>query len=278
VTAQLEILHVNHINQIVEDYDTALSHLLDLFGGQFLRKIAPNPVTDGCLVDVGGEIIELLAPKMMDRAEGKLLGRFGPHYQGVEVLVPSTAKALQAIKDRGIRTLLERGNDFYTHPSATQGVCLQVFNRDWYADPPPAHYDNPMRTAEWWDGHPIGFRGLRHLSFACTNLEEAERFWCDLTGGRVTYRAPRPAVGAQAVGLDIGMPVELIAPTGPGAIHDYMQRYGPRIWATTWTVRDLDATAAYFSSRGAPLVPGDAPGSLMLPPAHNLQVVYQFAG
>ena len=136
--AQLKILGVNHINQIVDDYDAAVGHLEDLFGGQFLREIGANPFTAGCLVDVGGEIIEVLAPKIMDKAEGKLLARYGPHYQGIEILVPSVPEALEVVKQRGVGILIERGNDFYTQPSATQGVCLQVFGGDWRADPPPA--------------------------------------------------------------------------------------------------------------------------------------------
>jgi catechol 2,3-dioxygenase-like lactoylglutathione lyase family enzyme len=277
VPAPLEILRVNHINQIVDNYDAAVAHLEDLFGGRFLREIGANPFTAGCLVDVGGDIIEVLAPRIMDKAEGKLLAKYGPHYQGIEILVPSVSESLEIMKQRGIGILLERGSDFYTKPSATQGVCLQVFDRDWYADPPPAPYVNPVRTAQWWEEeHPIGYRGLHHLSFACTDVEEAERFWCELTGGQVTYRAERPAVAATAVGLDIGIPVELIAPTGPGPIAAYIDRYGPRVWATTFAVRDLHGTAGYFASRGIDLVPGDGPDSMMVPPPRNLQVVYQF--
>jgi catechol 2,3-dioxygenase-like lactoylglutathione lyase family enzyme len=277
VPAQLEILKVNHINQIIDDYDGAVAHLQDVFGGQFLREIGANPLTAGCLVDVGGEIIEVLAPKIMDKAEGKLLAKYGPHYQGVEILVPSVSDSLEAMKQRGVGILLERGVDFYTKPSATQGVCLQVYDRDWHADPPPAPYVSPMRSARWWEEvHPIGYRGLHHLSFACTDLEEAARFWCDLTGGRVIYRAERPAVAATAVGLDMGIAVELIAPTGPGPIQDYIDRYGPRVWATTYAVRDLEATATYFASRGIKLEAGDSPDSMMVPPQANLHVVYQF--
>jgi hypothetical protein len=160
VAAQLKILRVNHINQIVDDYDTAVAHLQDLFGGQFLREIGANPFTAGCLVDVGGEIIEVLAPKIMDKAEGKLLAKYGPHYQGIEIMVPSVSESLEIIKQRGIGVLLERDADFYTKPSATQGVCLQVYDGDWHADPPPAPYLNPMRTGQWWgEEHPIGYRG-----------------------------------------------------------------------------------------------------------------------
>jgi hypothetical protein len=277
VSAQLEIIKVNHINQIVDDYDAAVAHIRDLFGGVFLREIGANPFTAGCLIDVGGEIIEVLAPKIMDKAEGKLLARYGPHYAGIEILVPSVPEALEVVKQRGIGILLERDFDFYTKPSATEGVCLQVFGGDWHAEPPPAPYVEPMRTAPWWEHeHPIGYRGLHHLSLACHDTEEAERFWCELTGGQVTYRVARPALAATAVGLDIGIPVELIAPTGPGSIQKYIDRYGPRVWATTFAVRDLDATVAYFASRGIDLVAGDSPDSMMVPRARNLDVVYQF--
>ena len=184
----------------------AVAHLQDLFGGQFLREIGANPVTAGCLVDVGGEIIEVLAPKVMDKAEGKLLTKYGPHYQGIEIMVPSVSDALEAVKERGIEILSDRGVHFYTSPRSTQGVCLQVYGGDWHAESPPAPYVNPMRSKQWWEEHPIGFRGLHHVSFACHDLEEAEHFWCDLTGGQVTYRTERPAVVAAPSGLTSAAP------------------------------------------------------------------------
>jgi catechol 2,3-dioxygenase-like lactoylglutathione lyase family enzyme len=272
----LKILKVNHINQIVDDYAAAVGHLEDLFGGQFLRDIGPNPLTAGCFVQVGGEIFELLVPKVLDKAEGKQLARYGPHYQGIEILVPSLPESLQAVRERGIGILLERSTDFFTKPSETFGVCLQVYAGDWHAHPPPAPYVNPLRPGRWWQEHPIGYRGLHHISFACDDLVEAERFWCELTGGTVTHRAELPAAAATAVGLDIGIPIELVAATGPGLIQEYLGRYGPRVWATTFAVCDLGATEAHFVSRGIELLPGDAPGSKMVPPQSNQHVVYQF--
>jgi catechol 2,3-dioxygenase-like lactoylglutathione lyase family enzyme len=276
MAAPLKILKVNHINQIVDDYDAAVGRLEDLFGGQVLMDIGPNPLTAGCLMQVGGEIVELLVPKVLDKAEGKQLARYGPHYQGIEILVPSLPEALQAIREREIGILLERSTDFFTKPSATFGLCLQVSAGDWHADPPPVPYVNPLRPAQWWREHPIGYRGLHHISFACEDLVGAERFWCELTEGTVTHRSEWPAAAAAAVGLDIGIPIELVAATGPGPIQDYLDRYGPRVWATTFAVFDLGATEAHFASRGIELSPGDAPGSMMVPPECNHQVVYQF--
>jgi hypothetical protein len=71
-----------------------------------------------------------------------------------------------------------------------------------------------------------------------TDLVEAERFSCELTGGTVTHRAEWPAAYASAVGLDIGIPVELAAATGPGLIQEYPtvtgRGSGPRrsLWGT----------------------------------------------
>jgi len=162
--------------------------------------------------------------------------------------------------------MLERNTDFLTKPSSTFGVCLQVYAGDWHADPPPAPYVNPLRPSSWWQEHPIGYQGLHHITFACEDLVGAERFWCELTGGTVTHRADRPTASASAVGLDIGISIELVAPTGPGLIQDYLDRYGPRVWATTFAVRNLDATESHFAARGIELLPGDAPGSMMVPP------------
>lgn len=274
---RLDILRINHINHIVADYDEALSHYCDLFGGQFLMKIGANPFTDGCLIDVGGEIIEILAPKVLDKAEGKQLTKYGPHYQGIEFWVPSTADAREAVTARGIRLMINRDDDFFTMAADTQGVVLQIFDGNWHRDPPPENYSNAKRPASWWrDEHPIGIVGLAHMSFATRDLETARAFWLDLTGGRVTYRAPRPNATATSIGLDIGIPVELLAPTGDGTLSAYLDRYGPRIRATTFRVRDLDQTATYFKSRGIELIAGDVDGSLMIPPEENLMVVFQF--
>ena len=210
-------------------------------------EIGATPVTAGCLVDVGGEIIEVLAPRVMDKAEGKLLAKYGPHYQGIEIMVPSVSDALEAVKERGIEILSDRGVHFYTRPSSTQGVCLQVYGGDWHAESPPAPYVNPMRSKQWWEEHPIGFRGLHHVSFACRDLEEAEHFWCRTSPAVKSATGPSgPPSWPAAVGLDIGCPVEIVAPAGPGPIDDYLNRYGPGLWSITFAVRDLKQTAGYF--------------------------------
>jgi hypothetical protein len=85
-----------------------------------------------------------------------------------------------------------------------------------------------------------------------------------------------PGVAATAVGLDIGIPVEVVAPTGPGAMEDYLDQYEPRVWGVTFSVRDLGVATEYFASKGITLEEGDSADTMMMPPKANLQVIYQF--
>ena len=124
----------------------------------------------------------------------------------------------------------------------------------------------------------LGLAGLKYLSQAVTDLDAAIDWYVDIAGATVAYREPRPAAGAVAAGLHLGIEiVELLAPVEDGAISAYLDHYGPRIRATTFTVRDLDAVERYFAERDIAVVPGDAPDSLAIPAEENLGLLYQFA-
>ena len=273
----LKILGIDHINHLTSDYDATIAHYEDLLGGQFLMKIGFNPFTDGCLIDVGGEIIEVLIPKIHDKAEGRQLGKLGPHYSSIELWVPNLAEAREAVVSRGIRLLLDGRADFLTMGADTEGVILQVFDGNWHRVPRPPSFVNDKRPTDWWtDDHPIGYTGLRHVSFATDDLDRSLKFWTELTGGQETYRAERPSAKAEAIGIDIGIPVELIAPVGEGPVSEFIDHFGTKIRATTFGVRDLDQTEKYFVSKGITLVPGDVPDSLMLSAEDNRGAILQF--
>jgi catechol 2,3-dioxygenase-like lactoylglutathione lyase family enzyme len=277
VPAPLNILRLGHLNHLTTDEEATKAHYEDLLGARFLMNIGANPMTAGYLLDVGGEIIEALIPKVLDKAEGRQLTKLGPHYSSLELYVPELAAAREAVTSRGIRLLLEGGADFLTVAADTEGVLLQVFDGDWHSDPPSPRFTAPKRPADWWrDEHPIGFRGMRHLTFVTDDLERARDFWVELCDGHELYRDKRPDANAEAVGIDIGFPVELIAPTGDGTIADFFAHFGKKIRSITYDVVDLGRTQAYFESKGITLVPGDMPGSLMLTAADNRGGIVQF--
>lgn len=273
----LEILCINHINHLTTDYDASLAHYEDLLGGQFLMKIGFNNYTDGCLIDVGGEIVELLIPKILEKAEGRQLTKLGPHYSSIELYVPNLAEAKEAVVGRGIRLLMEGRADFFTLGADTEGIVLQVFDGNWHREPRPPSFVHSKRPVQWWtETHPIGYTGLKHVSFATDDLDRSLKFWTELTGGQEMYRADRPTANARAIGIDIGIPVELIAPVGDGRVSKFIETYGTKLRATTFGVRDLAKTEAYFASKGYPLVPGDIPDSLMLTAEQNRGAILQF--
>lgn len=275
--APLAIRRIGHLNHLTTDEEATRTHYEDLLGARYLMSIRANPLTAGYLLDVGGEIVEVLIPKVLDRAEGRQLAKLGPHYSSIELLVPDLEEAKELVKGRGIRLLLDTGGDFLTVAADTDGILLQVFDGDWHAEPPPAHFAAPKRPMEWWrDQHPIGYVGLRHVTFATDDLSRSRDFWLGLCGGRELYREARPDAGAEALGLDIGIPVELIAPAGDGSVSDFLGRFGKKIRSITYDVVDLGRTGEYFASKGVTLVAGDLPGSLMLRAEDNRGGIVQF--
>jgi catechol 2,3-dioxygenase-like lactoylglutathione lyase family enzyme len=275
--APLQIIRVNHLNHLTTDWDATLAHYEDLLGGRYLMQIGGNPFTDGFLIDVGGEIIEVLLPKILDKAEGRQLTKLGPHYSSIELHVPDLAEAREAVTSRGIRLLLESHSDFLTVGSDTEGVILQCYDGDWHCDPPPAHFTGAKRAPEWWrDVHPIGYTGLRQVSFATDDLERSRGFWLELCAGQELYREARPAANAEAIGIDIGIPVELISPVGEGTVSRFVDHFGAKIRAITYGVADLGRTESYFASKGVTLAPGDIAESLMLTAEDNRGAIIQF--
>lgn len=125
--------------------------------------------------------------------------------------------------------------------------------------------------------HPLGLTGLVGYSVVVTDLDAARGFLESFLSARVVYEADRPHVGAKAVGLQVADDiVELLAPTGDGAIARHHYRCGDGIRATRIGARDLGRVRDHFAAKGIELVPGDAEASLALRPEDNLDVIIEF--
>ena len=114
-----------------------------------------------------------------------------------------------------------------------------------------------MPSKEYWrDEHPLGLTGLVRVGQRGRGPRRGRRRRSPrLVGAPELYRADRPAAAAAALGLQFGdTVVELLAPTGPGPVRDYLDRYGERIRSTVYGVVDLGRVEAYFAERGIPLV------------------------
>jgi catechol 2,3-dioxygenase-like lactoylglutathione lyase family enzyme len=273
MTEALDCLHMNHINALVEDFDQSIDHFSDLLGAQFNYDL-PGAHWHACLITIGGVMFEIFAP-----IEYLLHARMGPHYVGVEYVVPDVDRARAETLDRGMRVIRELGEAFHVHPAEAFGVAWEFFHKS-FQDPvaPPVPYDEPIWSAERWLEHPIGYTGLKRYSVAVADLDAALGFAQSYLGASVLYEEERPGVVAQAVGLGLGdTVVELISPRGAGPIERFVARYGDGIRSTVFAVRDLARTERYFAQRGIVLQPGDAPDSLALAPEDSMGLLFEFS-
>jgi catechol 2,3-dioxygenase-like lactoylglutathione lyase family enzyme len=264
---------MNHINAVVDGYDQSVARFRDLYGAQVVMDM-PRAEWHACLIVFGGAVIfELFAPH-----DDLLHARFGPHYVGVEYQVTDVEAARQAIIARGGRVLRELGVAFHAHPAECHGVAWEFYGESFHRLPPPVEYLEAIRPVSYWsDEHPLGCVGLKRYSLAVADLEAARGFLEGVVNGTFLYEEPRPAIGAQAVGVSLAdTVVELLAPTGQGTIGRHIARWGDGIRSTVFQVKDLEVARAYFEGKGAELVAGDAPDTVAIRPEDNCGILFEF--
>jgi catechol 2,3-dioxygenase-like lactoylglutathione lyase family enzyme len=268
----LECLHMNHINAMVEDFEKGVEHLGDLYGAEFNLDL-PGDHWHACLITIGGVMFEVFAP-----SQYLLHARFGPHYVGIEYQVPDADEARAEVLARGMRVIRELGVAIHVHPAEAFGVAWEFFGRSFHDDPPPVQYIAPLKPADYWRAHPLGYAGLKRYSVAVSDLDPASEFFEDFLGASGIYEEARPAVAGRSAGFTLGdTVVELISPIGPGPMARYLARYGDGIRSTVFAVRDLDQARRYFAERGVAVHPGDAPDTFAIGPEDNLGLLFEFS-
>lgn len=287
--------HYNHINQTVHDLDAAIRHVTHVLGGQFLWVTPPNPFTRACLVNFGGAVIELVEKRKQIATEpedgdycfwhspgttGFIMDwdRIGPAFVGCEFLVDDLPGATAIAREQGLR-LFDQGQYqyFLTYADQCHGISFEVTDVNWYTRPSPDFYAEEMKDAAYWsDDHPLGITGYR-FSVAVKSHDGVTDFFGKLCGSTEVYREERPRLAAKALGVQMAdVVVDFLAPTEPGPISAFIDRYGERIRALILTVKDVDTVRRYYEARQVPLVAGDVPGSIAIVPDQNLGVLYQF--
>lgn len=271
--APITCLHMNHINAAVDGFDDSVAHFHDVYGAQLILDM-PREEWHACLITIGTVIFELFAPR-----DDLLHARFGPHYVGVEYQVPDVSAARETVLARGMRVVRELGVAFHAHPLDSFGIAFEFYDRSFHDEDPPTSFLEPIKPIDYWrDEHPLGCTGLKRYSVAVRDLDAATAFFEDFCNATVVYRAPRPAVGAQTVGLAIAdTVVELLAPIEEGPIARHLTRYGEGIRSTVFEVRDLAKAQSYVNGLGITIEPGDAPDTLAIAPEHNCGLLFEFS-
>jgi catechol 2,3-dioxygenase-like lactoylglutathione lyase family enzyme len=276
----LELLRVSHLNAITDGYADTVTHFRDRLGFQLNVEIPDRgDGTEACLMTLGRVMFEFFAPKERgERGQGRLLDRFGDHYIGIEYQVPDVPAARDTCVRRGIRIINDPGPFFFTHPGACVGVSLELWDQNWLDPRPGVSVFEEVHPAEYWrDEHPLGVLGLARLGIAVEDLDAAIATAQDVVGARLLCRLDRPRAAATAAQLQVGDAVwELLAPAGDGAVAEYLARYGPRIRSTVFAVADLGRVERHLTARGFSVVPGDADGTVAIPPEQNKNLLFEF--
>jgi len=273
MAAPITCLRMNHINVVVDGYEHTVQHFIDLYGAQVIMDM-PRDEWHACLVVFGGAVIfELFAPH-----DDLLHARVGPHYIGIEYQVADVEVARQAIIAGGGRVLRDLGVAFHTHPAECHGVAWEFYGNSFHTVPPRVQYLEQIRPAAFWaDEHPLGCVGLKRYSLAVEDAEPARAFLEGTLGGATAYEEDRPEIGARAVGVALAdTVVEVLAPTGDGAISRHVARWGDGIRAAVFRVKDLGTARSYFAGKGVGLLSGDAPGAVAVAPEDNCGVRFEF--
>ena len=265
---QWRLGRVNHVNVIAEDFRPFVEHL-ERVGFVLDRE---NPDLDGvdfALMTLGGVLFGLFMPKVGEGGQGRLLERYGNFYNGLEYQVPDVAAARRVCEQRDVRIIIDHGQVFHTYPGSTFGVSFEIYAGD---------FDHLAQPPGYWEhDHPMRLTGLARLTIAVENMDAAVGRLRELTDAPTIATIARPRAAASGVQLQVGHAVwELLEPAGDGPVADFLGHYGERMRSVVFGTRDLGAVEPYLTGRGFDLLPGDADDSLVIDPAQNRNLRFEF--
>jgi catechol 2,3-dioxygenase-like lactoylglutathione lyase family enzyme len=274
----LALTKLVHVNQVVDDFDAARAFYADVFGAQeYWSGYDDAERRDASLFVVGDLCIELFAPRDSASLLGASLQRFGNSWHSLEWQVPDLEQARAALAARGVRIPTYRPEQFLmTHPADCHGLLIELTPLEMTGDP---RIEPGWTALPWRDGHPLGVTGLHSLSVAVRDLSAATGWLTDLLGTVPLYRAPRPAIDADAVGIAAAASVvELVRPrSAAGPVADYIARYGQRLRSIEIGVVDLERARRHLTAAGLRVVPGSRPEAIAVAEQDNWGVRWEFA-
>jgi hypothetical protein len=259
------------MNAVVDNYQDAVKHFVDVYDGNFMLDL-PGPNWNACLIEIGGVITEFFGPFNF-----MLNTRNGVHWLGVEYEAPMK-ESRAAVAANNVRIYRDLEVAFHTDPADGYGVDYELFEGTFFG-PEANHVTSHTRDPDWWrNEHPAGFTGPFGYTQACASLDAAGALLENLFGSQRIYDAERPALAAKARGYRVSDHiVELLQPTGPGALIDEMMRSGEGIRSLVTGVADLGKAKAHFESKGLPIIEGTLPDSFAIAPEANFGLLFEFA-
>jgi catechol 2,3-dioxygenase-like lactoylglutathione lyase family enzyme len=267
-----QLLELNHINLVVDGYDETVAHLRDRLGFALQREMHDwDASTDACLMVFGDTMLELFAPKPgSDSGYGLLLSRYGDRFSGIQYQVPDLSVARELLAAQDVPVTIDLGVAFFTDPTASFGVEWEIYDKAMARDPGASY---------WADEHPMRLTGCDHVTVVVADVQVATARLLELTNATPAGPVRHATAASEGVRLRVGsIDWEVVQPTGVGPVAEHLERYGEGLRSTVWRSSDLDAATAYLRAQGFDVVPGDADGTVAVPPAQNRNLLFEFTG
>jgi hypothetical protein len=262
-------LGVNHMNLVLDDMAAGIAHLGGIYGTEHFADL-PQPSFAAALVQAAHVILELFVPN-----DFLLSARQGAHHVGLEYQA-DMEQVRAAIAARGMRMVRDVGAAVHTHPADCFGVAYEFYGKTMHDHEWPL-VGGTMRAKESFAMHPLGLTGLKGYTHAVADIAAAGTFLEDFLSAELLYDVARPAIAARARGyLVAGSLVELVTPSGDGALLQYMLQHGEGIRSTILEVRDLAQARGYLEARGLPIEPGTLEGGFAVAAEANLGLIFEF--
>ena len=278
VAPPLTLTKLVHVNQVVDDFDAARAFYAAVFGAQeYWTGYDDAERRDASLFVVGDLCIELFAPRDATSLLGASLQRFGNSWHSLEWQVPDLEQARAALVARGVRIPTYRPGQFLmTHPADCHGLLIELTPLEMTGDP---RIEAGWTALPWRDDHPLGVTGLHSISVAVRDVTAAGGWLSELLGTVPRYRASRPAIDAEVIGVPVaGSVVELLqARSAESPVTEYIARYGQRLRSIEIGVVDLERARRHLTASGLRLMAGSRPEAIAVAEQDNWGVRWEFA-
>jgi len=126
------------INFRVKDLDAALAYARDVLGATVVHE--PRPIAFGMMgmVQLGGLVMEIIAPASPDSPLAQLIDRRGEGVDSVGFTVENLSESADALDAAGARMIGSQGGDdaniAWMHPKNPLSLSLELLRRDFWSE------------------------------------------------------------------------------------------------------------------------------------------------
>jgi catechol 2,3-dioxygenase-like lactoylglutathione lyase family enzyme len=128
------------INFRVKDLDAAVAFARDVLGATVLRERTTISFGEMAMVQLGGLVMEIIAPGSPDSPLARLIDNRGEGVDSVGFSVPDVHAASAELEAAGARMTGSQGADpesiAWMHPKNPLGLSLELLQRDFWAEAP----------------------------------------------------------------------------------------------------------------------------------------------